>query len=37
MAPVEPERAAPEALEALLKAEIGKWGRIVKSTGIDSQ
>jgi hypothetical protein len=26
MAPVEPERATPEALEAFLKAEIGKWG-----------
>lgn len=37
MAPVEPERATPEALEAFLKAEIGKWERIIKAAGIDPQ
>lgn len=37
MAPVEPERATPEALEAFLKAEIGKWGRIIKAAGIEPQ
>ncbi len=37
MAPVEPERATPEALEAILKAEIGEWGRIIKTAGIDPQ
>jgi tripartite-type tricarboxylate transporter receptor subunit TctC len=33
MAPVEEERATPEALEAFLKAEVGKWGRIIKGRG----
>ncbi|MFB6453022.1 tripartite tricarboxylate transporter substrate-binding protein [Bradyrhizobium tunisiense] len=37
MIPVESERATPEALEAFLKAEIGKWGRIIKAAGIDPQ
>ncbi|PSO14220.1 tripartite tricarboxylate transporter substrate-binding protein [Bradyrhizobium sp. MOS003] len=37
MAPVEPARATPEALEAFLKAEIGKWGRIIKAAGIEPQ
>ncbi|PDT91593.1 hypothetical protein CO669_06270 [Bradyrhizobium sp. Y36] len=37
MAPVEPERATPEALEAFLKAEIVKWGRIIKAAGIEPQ
>ncbi len=37
MAPVEPERATPVALEGFLKAEIGKWGRIIKAAGIDPQ
>ena len=37
MAPVEPERATPEALEAFLKSEIGKWGRIIKAAGIEPQ
>ncbi|HEV2157739.1 tripartite tricarboxylate transporter substrate-binding protein [Bradyrhizobium sp.] len=37
MAPVETERATPEALETFLKAEIGKWGRIIKSAGIEPQ
>ncbi|MEY9657420.1 tripartite-type tricarboxylate transporter receptor subunit TctC [Bradyrhizobium ottawaense] len=37
MAPVEIERATPEALEAFLKAEIGKWGRIIKAAGIEPQ
>ena len=37
MAPVEAERATPEALEAFLKAEIGKWGRIIKAAGIEPQ
>ena len=29
MAPVEQERATPAALEALLKSEIDRWGRMV--------
>ena len=37
MAPVEVERATPKALEAFLKAEIGKWGRIIKAAGIEPQ
>jgi tripartite-type tricarboxylate transporter receptor subunit TctC len=37
MAPVEAERATPQALEAFLKAEIGKWGRIIKAAGIEPQ
>ncbi|WP_128927591.1 tripartite tricarboxylate transporter substrate-binding protein [Bradyrhizobium guangxiense] len=37
MAPVDAERATPEALEAFLKAEIGKWGRIIKAAGIEPQ
>jgi tripartite-type tricarboxylate transporter receptor subunit TctC len=37
MAPVETERATPEALETFLKAEISKWGRIIKSAGIEPQ
>lgn len=37
MTPVEPERATPEALETFLKAEIGKWGRIIKAAGIEPQ
>jgi tripartite-type tricarboxylate transporter receptor subunit TctC len=37
MAPVEEERATPEALEAFLKAEIDKWGRIIKAAGIEPQ
>jgi tripartite-type tricarboxylate transporter receptor subunit TctC len=37
MAPVEEERATPEALEAFLKAEVGKWGRIIKAAGIEPQ
>jgi len=37
MAPVEPARATPEALEAFLKAEIGKWGRIIRAAGIEPQ
>lgn len=37
MAPVEPERATPDALEGFLKAEIGKWGMIIKAAGIDPQ
>ncbi|PIT03710.1 hypothetical protein TSA1_25310 [Bradyrhizobium nitroreducens] len=37
MAPVEPERATPEALEAFLKAEIVKWARIIKAAGIEPQ
>jgi tripartite-type tricarboxylate transporter receptor subunit TctC len=37
MAPVEAERATPEALDAFLKAEIGKWGRIIKAAGIEPQ
>lgn len=37
MTPVEPARATPEVLEALLKAEIGKWGRIIKAAGIEPQ
>lgn len=37
MAPVEEERGTPEALEAFLKAEIVKWGRIIKAAGIEPQ
>jgi len=37
MAPVEQDRATPEALEAFLKAEIEKWGRIIKAAGIEPQ
>lgn len=37
MAPVEAERATPEALEAFLKTEIEKWSRIIKAAGIEPQ
>ena len=37
MAPVEQGRANPAALEAFLKAEIEKWGRIIKAAGIEPQ
>ncbi|MCK1287236.1 tripartite tricarboxylate transporter substrate binding protein BugD [Bradyrhizobium sp. 44] len=37
MAPVESERATPEALETFLKTEIDKWGRIIKAAGIHPQ
>ncbi|OPY94512.1 hypothetical protein A5906_13140 [Bradyrhizobium sacchari] len=37
MAPVEIERATPQALETFLKAEISKWGRIIKAAGIEPQ
>jgi tripartite-type tricarboxylate transporter receptor subunit TctC len=37
MTPVEQERATPEALEAFLKAEVDKWGRIIKEAGIEPQ
>ena len=37
MTPVEPERATPEALEAFLKSEIVKWGKIIKAAGIEPQ
>ena len=37
MAPVEQERATPEALEAFLKAEVDKWGKIIKAAGIEPQ
>jgi len=37
MAPVEEERATPQALEAFLKAEVIKWGRIIKAAGIEPQ
>ena len=37
MTPVEQERATPEALEALLKAEVDKWGRVIKEAGIEPQ
>jgi tripartite-type tricarboxylate transporter receptor subunit TctC len=37
MAPVEEERATPEALETFLKAEVGKWGRVIKAAGIEPQ
>jgi tripartite-type tricarboxylate transporter receptor subunit TctC len=37
MAPVEPERATPAALESLLKTEIDKWDRIIKRAGITPQ
>jgi tripartite-type tricarboxylate transporter receptor subunit TctC len=37
MAPVDAERATPEALEAFLKAEIDRWGKIIKAAGIEPQ
>ena len=37
MVPVEQDRANPAALEAFLKAEIEKWGRIIKAAGIEPQ
>lgn|ERR1700726_589880 len=37
MTPVETERATPAALEALLKSEVVKWGRIIKAAGIEPQ
>ena len=37
VAPVEQERATPAALEALLKSEIDRWGRIIKDAGITPQ
>jgi len=37
MAPVEQERATPEALEAFLKAEVDKWSKIIKAAGIEPQ
>jgi tripartite-type tricarboxylate transporter receptor subunit TctC len=37
MTPVAPERATPEALEAFLKAEVIKWGKIIKDAGIEPQ
>jgi len=37
MAPVEPERATPEALEAFLKSEVVKWAKIIKAAGIEPQ
>ncbi|OAF04701.1 hypothetical protein AYJ54_23860 [Bradyrhizobium centrolobii] len=37
MTPVETGRATPEALEAFLKAEVLKWGRIIKAAGIEPQ
>jgi tripartite-type tricarboxylate transporter receptor subunit TctC len=37
MAPVEQERATPAALEALLKSEIDRWGRIIRDAGITPQ
>ena len=37
MTPVEEERATPAALDAFLRAEIDKWGRIIKQAGIEPQ
>ena len=37
MTPVEETRATPAALERLLKAEVDKWGRIIKDAGITPQ
>ena len=37
MAPVEQDRATPAALEALLRSEIDRWGRIIKQAGIEPQ
>jgi tripartite-type tricarboxylate transporter receptor subunit TctC len=37
MEPVAEERATPAALEQLLKAEVGKWDRIIKEAGITPQ
>jgi tripartite-type tricarboxylate transporter receptor subunit TctC len=33
-APVEEKRATPEALAAHLKAELDKWGPIIKKAGV---
>ncbi len=32
--PVDPKRGTPEALRAHLKAEIDKWGPIIKAAGV---
>jgi tripartite-type tricarboxylate transporter receptor subunit TctC len=37
MTPVEEARATPQALEAFLKSEVDKWGRIIKQAGIEPQ
>jgi tripartite-type tricarboxylate transporter receptor subunit TctC len=37
MQPVEEERATPAALEAFLKAEIERWGRVIREAGITPQ
>src|SRR3954447_8247097 len=37
MAPVEPERATPAALDAFLRSETEKWSRIIKQAGIEPQ
>ena len=37
VAPVEQERATPATLEAVLKSEIDRWGRIIKDAGIMPQ
>jgi tripartite-type tricarboxylate transporter receptor subunit TctC len=37
MAPVEPARATPAALESFLKSEVQKWGRIIGAAGITPQ
>jgi tripartite-type tricarboxylate transporter receptor subunit TctC len=37
MVPVDEDRANPEALETFLKAEIEKWGHIIKAAGIEPQ
>ena len=37
MSPVESEQATPAALERLLRAEIERWGRIIRDAGIAPQ
>lgn len=32
--PVEPERAAPEALRAQLRAEVERWGPLIRKAGV---
>jgi tripartite-type tricarboxylate transporter receptor subunit TctC len=34
MDPVSQDRATPEALDALLKAEVAKWAPIIKEAGV---
>jgi tripartite-type tricarboxylate transporter receptor subunit TctC len=31
---VEPRSSMPEALDALLKSEVARWGRVIKESGV---